>query len=152
MNQNKIMRNKIYNLDDEFDFGRNKGKTIKELIQVNPGYVDWVIRNIEGFALSNEALQQAKIITEGKRFSKEGIVELSNEKQNFPILFRKLYGWDYDFSKEDILLINNLKINEINSKTKNTYSVHSYHDDTDWSNYNDDIDMDQQSEEFWNQF
>jgi len=152
MNQNKIMRNKIYNLDDEFDFGRNKGKTIKELLQVNPGYVDWVIRNIEGFALSNEAFQQAKIITEGKRFSKKEIVELSNEKQNLPILFRKLYGWDYDFSKEDILLINNLKINEINSKTKNTYSVHSYHDDTDWSNYNDDIDMDQQSEEFWNQF
>ena len=28
----------------------------------------------------------------------------------------------------------------------------SYEDSTDWSHYNDDLDMDQQSEEFWNQF
>ena len=28
----------------------------------------------------------------------------------------------------------------------------SYEDQTDWSHYNDDLDMDQQSIEFWNQF
>lgn len=28
----------------------------------------------------------------------------------------------------------------------------SYSDETDWSHYNDDLDMDQQSEDFWNQF
>ena len=32
------------------------------------------------------------------------------------------------------------------------YEADSYEDFTDWSNYNDDLDMDQQSIEFWNQF
>ena len=145
------MRNRIYNIDDEFDFGKYKGKTIKDLLKENPGYVDWLIRNFRGFALSYDAFEQAKIITAGKRFSKKE-AELANENQPITILFRKLYGWDYDFSKEDILQINNLKVIEINSKAENRYSIQNYHDDTDWSNYNDDLDMDQQSEEFWNQF
>lgn len=145
------MRNRIYNIDDVFDFGKYKGKTIEDLLKENPGYVDWLIRNFRGFALSYDAFQQAKIITEGKSFSKEE-AKLANENQSITIIFRKLYGWDYDFSKADILLINNMKINEIISKTENRYSDNSYHDDTDWSHYNDDVDMDQQSEDFWNQF
>ena len=145
------MRNRIYNIEDVFDFGKFKGKTVEDLLKENPGYVDWLIRNFRGFALSYNAFEQAKIITTGKRFSKKE-AELVNENQAITILFRKLYGWDYDFSKEDILQINNLKVNEINSKEANRYSIQSYHDDTDWSNYNDDLDMDQQSEEFWNQF
>ena len=32
------------------------------------------------------------------------------------------------------------------------YEQDSYEDFTDWSNYNDALDMDQQSIEFWNQF
>jgi len=146
-----MMRNRIYNIEDVFDFGKFKGKTVEDLLKENPGYVDWLIRNFRGFALSYNAFEQAKIITTGKRFSKKE-AELVNENQAITILFRKLYGWDYDFSKEDILQINNLKVNEINSKEANRYSIQSYHDDTDWSNYNDDLDMDQQSEEFWNQF
>jgi len=145
------MRNKIYNIDDEFDFGRNKGKTIKELLQINPGYVDWLIRNVGGFALSHEAFEHAMAITAGEKISRED-TKLAKENPATPSLFKKLYGWSYDFSKEDILLINSMKINEINSKTENTYSNHGYLDDTDWTHYNDDIDMDQQSEDFWNQY
>lgn len=145
------MRKKIYDIQDCFDFGRNKGKTIEELLILNPGYVDWAIRNIDNFALSPEAFEQAKIITAGKKLPRED-AELAKENPVRPSLFKKLYGWSYDFSKEDILLINSIKINEINSKTENTYSNHGYHDDTDWSHYNDDVDMDQQSEDFWNQY
>lgn len=145
------MRKKIYNIQDCFDFGKNKGKTIEELLIQNPGYVDWAIRNIDNFALSHEAFEQAKIITAGKKLSRED-AELAKENPVTRSLFKKLYGWSYDFSKEDILLINSMKINEINSKTENTYSNHGCHDDTDWRHYNDDVDMDQQSEEFWNQY
>ena len=146
------MKIRLYNIDDKFNFGRNCSKTVRELLEVNPGYVDWVFRNVDSFALSHDAFQQAKIITEGKRFSKNEVVELSKEKQNFKILSEKLYGWDYDFSKDDILQINNMKINQINSDLEKSYSDQSFHDDTDWSHYNDNLDMDQQSEEFWNQF
>ncbi len=145
------MKNRIYNIDDSFDFGKYKGKTIEELLNENPGYVDWLIRNVGGFALSDEAFEQAKIITAGKKLPRKD-TEIIKENQITPSLFKKLYGWSFDFSKEEILLINSKKINEINSKTENTYSNHGYHDDTDWSHYNDDVDMDQQSEEFWNQY
>lgn len=145
------MRKKIYDIQDCFDFGRNKGKTIEELLIQNPGYVDWAIRNIDNFALSHEAFEQAKIITAGKKLPREDS-ELAKENPVRPSLFKKLYGWSYDFSKEEILHINIKKINEINSKMENAYSNHGYHDDTDWSHYNDDVDMDQQSEDFWNQY
>ncbi len=143
------MRNRIYNIDVEFDFGKYKGKTVKELLNENPGYIDWVIRNVDGFALSREAFQQAKIITDGKRYSREEELAKPSPKFEFVEGYK---GWDFDFSKADILIINNLKINKIKSQTQNTYSANSFHDDTDWTYYNDDVDMDQQSEDFWNQF
>lgn len=40
---------------------------------------------------------------------------------------------------------------EIKDKFDNNYND-DYNDQTDWSHYNDDLDMDQQSPEFWNQF
>lgn len=143
------MKNKIYNINDEFDFGKYKGKTVKELLIENPGYIDWVIRNVDGFALSRDTFQQSTSITEGKRYPrKEVLAEPSTEFE----FIEGYKGWDFDFSKADILIINNLKIKKIESQTKNTYSSNSYHDDTDWTYYNDDVDMDQQSEDFWNQF
>lgn len=143
------MRNKIYDIDDEFDFGKYKGKTVKDLLIDNPGYVDWAIRNVDSFALSKEAFQQAKIITEGKRYSREEELAKPSPKFEFVEGYK---GWDFDFSKADILIINNLKINKIESQINNTYSTNRYHDDTDLTYYNDDVDVDQQNEDFWNQF
>jgi len=49
-----------------------------------------------------------------------------------------------------------LKINEEyednNDFGNHYYDNYSSDDQTDWSHYNDDLDMDQQSDEFWNQF
>jgi hypothetical protein len=42
---------------------------------------------------------------------------------------------------------------EENNGQENYNNVNfSSNDQTDWSHYNDDLDMDQQSEDFWNQF
>lgn len=59
-------------------------------------------------------------------------------------------------SMEEFLEYENLALadsEEIYS-TDRFYNKHeeSFRDNTDWSNYNDDLDMDQQSEDFWNQF
>jgi hypothetical protein len=143
------MKNRIYYLVDVFDFGKYKGKTIEDILIDNPGYVDWVIRNVDSFALSRDTFQQAKSITEGKRYSREEVLaEPSTEFE----LIEGYKGWDFDFSKADILIINNLKIRRVVLQNKNTYSTNSYHDDTNWTYYNDDFDMDQQSEDFWDQF
>lgn len=142
------MKIKIYDIDDVFDFGRNKGKTIRELLMDNPGYVDWCIRNIDAFALSQNAFNEAKLITHGKKC----VVVDDNEEPKRKSLFKKLYGWPYDFSKEDIFIINDLKIGKHNQSTVEDYVNNTFEDDTDWSHYNEDLDMDQQSEDFWNQF
>ncbi len=144
------MRIKLYGIDDIFDFGRYKGKSIRELLTNNPGYVDWLIRNVESFALSQDAFNDAKTITYGKKCVKEDVDNQIEPKKKS--LFKKLYGWSYDFSKADILIINNQKIIKINTYNVDNYTNVSYHDNTDWSHYNDDLDMDQQSEEFWGQF
>ena len=143
------MRRFIYDIDDEFNFGRYKGKTVRDLLKVNPGYVDWVIRNVDRFALSENAMQQALEITEGKRFSKEE-AELERASKGNKSLFGKLYGWSFDFSSEELIQINLQKLDTFR-KTQSSTST-KYRDDTDWSHYNDDRDMDQQSEDFWNQF
>lgn len=105
------MRNKIYNIEDVFEFGRNKGKTIEELLKENPGYVDWVIRNVESFALSHNAFQQAKIITEGKSFSKEEAEFERRSKITVSLLRnQKIYGWSFDFNDEELIRINQQKI------------------------------------------
>lgn len=148
------MRNKIYNIEDVFEFGRNKGKTIEELLKENPGYVDWVIRNVESFALSHNAFQQAKIITEGKSFSKEEAEFERRNKITVSLLRnQKIYGWSFDFNDEELIRINQQKILKHQNEEANNNFIHKPNeDDTDWSNYNDDLDMDQQSADFWNQY
>lgn len=147
------MKNKIYELDEVFSFGRYKGKTVRELLKENPGYVDWIIRNVDSFALSEEAMQQALEITEGKKFSKEEAY-LNRINQPILIIFRKIYGWSFDFSDEELIKINRLKLDNFReNKIIYNYRIPEKNEyDTDWSYYNDDLDMDQQSEEFWNQF
>lgn len=148
------MRNRIYNIDDEFDFGKYKGKTIEDLLKENPGYVDWLIRNFRGFALSYDAFEQAKIITAGKRFSKEEAEFERRNKITVSILRnQKIYGWSYDFNDEELIRINQQKILKLqNEEASNNFIHKPDEDDTDWSNYNDDLDMDQQSADFWNQY
>ena len=141
----------IYDIDDEFCFGRNKGKTVRDLLKVNPGYVDWIIRNVDKFALSEDAMQQALEITEGKRFSKkEADLEKINKKEKSLLDNLKLYGWSFDFASEELIQINLKKLYFFRNTNNNPSD--NYRDDTDWSHYNNDRDMDQQSEDFWNQF
>lgn len=46
-----------YNLDDEIQFGRHKGATIRELADTEISYVKWALDNVDRFELSEEAYE-----------------------------------------------------------------------------------------------
>jgi hypothetical protein len=46
---------KVYNLDTKFDFGKYRGWAVKEVIYEDPGYVEWCLKNIKHFTISNNA-------------------------------------------------------------------------------------------------
>lgn len=114
---------KFYNLNTEFMFGKFKGKTLKEVTDAQITYLNWCSVNLEHFYLADDVISQIKELNP--------TFELSDEAKNS--LNAKFQNW---------------KAKQIQ---KNTPYV-SNDDLIDWSNYNDDLDMDQQSPDFWNQF
>lgn len=42
-------------LDSIMPFGSHKGKTIKEIADSTPSYLEWCLKNVEGFCLQHEA-------------------------------------------------------------------------------------------------
>ena len=111
----------IYDLDDTFRFGRNKGKTVRTLLLENPGYVDWLIRNVDIFVLSENAMKEALIVTDYKKITNK---DLENSKVNqsdsiFSML--KVYGWSFDFSSQELIQINKNKLIRNTATYKENY-------------------------------
>ncbi len=48
---------KIFELNDVIDFGKYKGKSIKEIMESHSFYIEWVIKNVEYFAISRDAMK-----------------------------------------------------------------------------------------------
>ena len=44
-----------HSLKDRFNFGKHRGKTIKQVIDKDPTYVEWAIKNVDGFELNLQA-------------------------------------------------------------------------------------------------
>ncbi len=42
---------KIIQLDDTMPFGKHKGKTLREIIESDKSYVDWVVNNVKDYKL-----------------------------------------------------------------------------------------------------
>ena len=46
---------KKHSLTDVMTFGKHKGKTVKEVINSNPEYIVWVVRNVFWFDIDMQA-------------------------------------------------------------------------------------------------
>ncbi len=44
---------KFYTLDTEFTFGKFSGKTIREVIEIQPDYINWCAINLGHFYISS---------------------------------------------------------------------------------------------------
>ena len=116
---------KFYDLDTEFTFGKFEGNTVRQILDLQPSYLDWCAINFDHFYITENVITEIKTIKPDFALTTEGQQKLDE----------KYTKWEAE--EED----------------NNDYDDrNSYEDQTDWSHYNDDLDMDQQSEEFWNQF
>jgi hypothetical protein len=50
----------IYSLNTAFNFGQYESKTLEDVLQLNPSYVDWCLQNVDFFCLDNEIFEQQK--------------------------------------------------------------------------------------------
>jgi hypothetical protein len=128
---------KSYNLDSEFTFGKYAGKSIRQIMDLQPSYLDWCVNNLDHFYIAENMIEEIKKIKPGFKLSAEGIQKM-NEK--FAI-------WEQEQEQEE----------EYSNDYRNHYEKddddsNADYNQTDWSDYNDNLDMDQQSIEFWNQF
>lgn len=51
---------KFYDADSEFTFGKYEGKTIKEVFEKDPKYIDFCFNNIDEFYVSPSVLKELK--------------------------------------------------------------------------------------------
>jgi|LakMenEpi03Aug12_release.lakeMendotaPanAssembly.Ray.scaffolds.fasta_scaffold1015646_2 hypothetical protein len=122
---------KHYDLDSLFTFGKYEGKTGRQIIDLQPSYIDWCARNLDHFYISEEVIEEIIKIKPDFTLSTEGQQKLDEKYANWECEQESFQDYDDDNDYDD----RNADYNQ-----------------TDWSNYNDDLDMDQQSIEFWNQF
>jgi len=45
----------LLTLSDKMRFGKHRGKTIKQIVDSDPSYLDWAEENVEGFILTLDA-------------------------------------------------------------------------------------------------
>lgn len=122
---------KIYDFDKLFTFGKYEGKTLRQIIDLQPSYINWCVEALDHFYISEVVIEEIKKINsdftlsaEGKQKLKEKYIRWVNEQEP-----HKDYYDDNDYDDSN-----------------------AFYNQTDWSNYDDGLDMDQQSIEFWNQF
>lgn len=115
-----------YGLYDTLDFGKYAGTPINELATINAMYIEWCVLNVEYFVIDKETIEFIK-----KIYPKFLTSEISNE-----VLNRKIETWN--------------KIQD-DFHSSNYYRYSDNESCSNWDNeyYNDNLDLDQQSPEWW---
>lgn len=116
----------FYNLDTPLNFGKYRGRTLRDLAAENAMYIEWCILNVSFFLIDESTVDEIKKIYP---------IFLASEKSN-EILHQKIEHW------------NNQKDLEASRERNRSYDT-DY--STNWDNeyYNDNLDLDQQSPEWW---
>ncbi len=96
----------VHSLNEKMGFGKYSALTLKEVIDSNPSYIDWCLKNLSRFALDRNATRYYK----GDKEAAYWAEDRDND-----------YHYDYEYEE---------------SVSDSPY-------------YNDQLDMDQQSLEFW---
>jgi len=107
------MRNlKLYRIDSEFDFGKFKGKVLRDIIFIESGYFRWCINKVDWFVVEDEILTQALAECKNLYFDNESCDFESSIDYHRRINDKKLR-----------------KLNEIEIENENCYFVNDDHYD-----------------------
>ena len=112
---------KFYAIDTVFTFGKYKGNTVRQILDVKPSYIDWCAINLDHFYITENDIAEIKTIKNDFSITLEGQQKLDEKYAN----------WKSE-QQDDNASDDRVKI--------------------DWSHYDGDLDMDQQSLDFWDQF
>jgi len=74
---------KFYTLDTEFTFGKFSGKTVKEILEIQPTYLDWCAINLDHFYISDEIIAEVKAIIPSFVISDEGQSKLTEKYETW---------------------------------------------------------------------
>ena len=74
---------KFYTLDTEFTFGKYEGKTVKEILEIQPAYLDWCAINLDHFYISDEIIAEVKAIIPSFVISDEGQSKLTEKYEKW---------------------------------------------------------------------
>jgi hypothetical protein len=107
---------KFYTLDTEFTFGKFEGKTVREVLELQPTYLDWCAINLDHFYITEEIITEIKeikpdftITEEGKQKLEDKYSSWENEQQqddyddydDYSPSYVK-YGGDYGYDDDTI--------------------------------------------------
>lgn len=63
---------KFFNLDTEFTFGEFDGKTLKQVLEIQPSYIDWCAVNIDQFYVTDVVIEEIKTFIPDFAFTEKG--------------------------------------------------------------------------------
>lgn len=70
---------KFYTLNTKFTFGKFSGKTLEEVLKIQPGYIDWCLINLDHYCLSKHVIEQIKVLKPGFTISEKAEQILSDK-------------------------------------------------------------------------
>ena len=155
----------IHEINDLMGFGKYSSKSVADVVNINPSYIVWCLENVDSFALSDDAfgylcnnfslphskeellkennyekLAQSDAMTE-EDCSEPGSDDYASVGRSFPRVgaygFRRRHSYDSDYDDDDSYDVS--YDNRIISAYENEY-------------YDPNLDMDQQSQDFWESF
>lgn len=82
---------KFYDLDSQITFGKYEGKTIREIVDLQPTYIDWCATNLDHFYISEDLIEEIKKIkndfvltAEGRQKMDETYIIWKQEQESNP--------------------------------------------------------------------
>lgn len=169
-------------IKSKIGFGKYKGDLISKLIIENPLYILWCIKNLDNFLLRPSFLKDAIMINNNFRIPDSHLLIFEEKMNSYNKMEEENYeDWSfgeepeykYNYSYKEWLIselipdliikekkrlevieedekIRKMQVEEWRTDREEREMLHR--ESCDDSFYNDDLDPDQQSDEFWNQF
>ena len=69
---------KLYKLDRVLNFGKHKAKTLLQVFDESPSYVDFCFRELNHFAITEETLGQLQHLNPNYTFTEEALASVHN--------------------------------------------------------------------------
>lgn len=87
---------KFYDLDTEFTFGKFEGNTVRQILDLQPSYLDWCAVNLDHFYISKNVIEEIKTIKPDFALTEEGKQKLYEKYSTWWETEQDYYDIDYD--------------------------------------------------------